>query len=82
MTSEARELVAQPRDAAYELACWMYEYRLSGKELAKMLGCSTMAVSRWRSRYTKPKRWLAVKLEELTGGRVTAASWDETKGEP
>lgn len=75
----ANTLTGKPprtRDAAFELCCWMIEHRVLQKELAGALDCNPMSVSRWRHGKGKPDRELAVKLEALTGGRVTVAMWD------
>ena len=68
----------QTRDAALELALWMTERGVSVKELAALLGCTPDAVTRWRTRVSKPSREMAVALERVTDGRVTAASWGAT----
>jgi len=66
---------AQTRDAALELALWMTERGISVKQLAAIIGCTPDAVTRWRTRVSKPSREMAVALERVTDGRVTAASW-------
>jgi len=66
---------ARARDAALELALWMTEHGISVKELAAMIGCTPDAVTRWRTRASRPSRELAVALERETAGRVTVASW-------
>lgn len=79
MTSAVQRFAPRHRDAAMLLRIWMIEHGVSNKDLSGALGCHEMNVTLWRTGKRKPGRLYAVKLEELTGGRVTAASWDETK---
>lgn len=67
--------VSAARDAALELAVWMTERNLSVKELAAKLGCTPDAVTRWRTRTSKPSRSMAVAIEHETEGRVPVAAW-------
>lgn len=67
------------KTAAYELRLWMLEHDVSVKVLAGEMRTAESIVTGWRTGKHKPNRPRAVRLEELTSGRVTAASWDETK---
>jgi hypothetical protein len=75
MTSEACRFTPRTRDAAFNLVLWMVEFDVSVKLLAAELGCHPVMVTRWRTGQTKPGRVYALKLEELTSGRVSAVSW-------
>lgn len=81
MSETAQEFPPQPKDAALALQVWMVTHGVSGKELASRLGCSKSQLSKWRSRREKPRRALAVKLEQVTGGAVAVKSWDLTGNE-
>lgn len=63
------------RTASHELSVWMAEQRLSNKETAAKLDCLDNYLSRIRTGRARPGRDLAVKIEELTAGRVAAKAW-------
>jgi len=73
-----QQLVTCTHDASLELALWMTEQGISVKELAARIGCTPDAVTRWRTRASRPSREMAVALERITEGRVTVDRWSES----
>jgi transcriptional regulator with XRE-family HTH domain len=78
MSAEAQTFPARNKDAALRLRLWMTEHDASPKRLADALKCSVSQVSRWLQRVAKPSRAHANKIEKITGGAVSAHSWDES----
>lgn len=72
----ARRFEPVARDAHFELRLWMLEHDVSVKVLACEVGANETIVTGWRTGRHKPSRGRAVRLEAITDGRVSAASWD------
>ena len=53
------------------------EAEKSWKEVAALLDISRQAMSKLKSGKSKPSRQTAVKLEQITEGKVPASLWDE-----
>lgn len=49
---------------------YMYKYKISGKNLAKMIGCTPVTVCRWRKGTQKPVGVLLSILNKITNGEV------------
>ncbi len=64
------------RRPGLELSIWMLETGLSVKEFAAKVGCEPTQISRIRHGKARPSRSNAVRIEELTGGRVASSAWD------
>ncbi len=68
--------VANPDSpAARTLRIWMAERSLCVKILAAEINICPTIVSKWRSGKNKPSLRAAIKLDEISGGRVPASAW-------
>lgn len=67
-----------PTKARTPLARWMAWQRITGEELAHVLQVTPSTISKWRLGRASPGRALAAKIERVTDGAVTVASWSST----
>jgi DNA-binding transcriptional regulator YdaS (Cro superfamily) len=58
-----------------DLATYLAENGISQKAFAALIGADPSVVSRFVSRAAKPGLELAMKIEDATGGAVSARSW-------
>ncbi len=65
-----------PRNA---FADWLSHCELTPQQIAKALNVSISSVYNCRNSYFVPGRELAVKIEQLTGGKVPIESWSKIK---
>lgn len=61
--------------AMSDLGKYLKEAGASQKAFAEMIGVDPSVVSRFVARTARPGLDLAVKIEDATGGAVTARSW-------
>lgn len=59
-----------------EFARWMAEREIDVESVARVLAVSTSSVYGWRRGNRPPSRKMAARIAKMTGGAVSAESWD------
>ena len=60
-------------DCKHPLKAWASERKMMMKDLARKVGVSTTAIHYWVNRVSCPSPQMMKRIEELTGGAVTAS---------
>jgi DNA-binding XRE family transcriptional regulator len=63
-------------------AAWLATCGMTPTEVAEKLKLSVSAIYNARNGYFKPGREVANHIATFTGGAVSAASWDQSRGRP